>query len=69
MSSHGKFELRRVIMPADEEDDEVTDIHNYQDIRMELSATGHNLVSFLDADTKLRPCLLIHNCLRLLHYR
>ena len=29
-------------MPADE--DELNDMHSYQDIRMELLATGHNLV-------------------------
>jgi hypothetical protein len=28
-----------------EDDDEFTDIRNFQDIRMELHATGHNLVS------------------------
>jgi hypothetical protein len=44
MSSHSKIELRRVIMPP-EDDDEFTDIRNFQDIRMELHATGHNLVS------------------------
>jgi hypothetical protein len=27
-----------------EDDDEVTDFQNYQDIRMELNSTGHNLV-------------------------
>jgi len=46
MSSHGKLDpakLRRVIMPV-EDDDEIADIRNYQDIRMELKATGHNLV-------------------------
>jgi hypothetical protein len=46
MSVHGKFEspgMRKVIMSV-EDDDEVTDFQNYQDIRMELNSTGHNLV-------------------------
>lgn len=45
MSTHGNLDsmsIRRVIMPADE--DELNDMHSYQDIRMELLATGHNLV-------------------------
>ena len=36
--------MRKVIMSVDE-DDEISDIENFQDIRMELNATGHNLVS------------------------
>ena len=47
MSLHGNFEVsarRKVIMPADD-DDEIGDFHSFQDIRMELNATGHNLVS------------------------
>ena len=35
--------MRRVIMAVDD-DHEIIDIENYQDIRMELNATGHNLV-------------------------
>ncbi len=36
--------LRRVMMDA-QSDDEISDSENFQDIRMELNATGHNLVS------------------------
>jgi hypothetical protein len=39
---------RRVIMrPEQGEDEEILDADNFQDIRMELAATGHNLTSVL----------------------
>jgi hypothetical protein len=40
-SSHRKVTMQTA------EDDEIIDPRNFQDIRMELQATGHNLVQFV----------------------
>ncbi len=43
LSSHTLGLIKRVTIEIGK-DDEITDSENFQDIRMELNSTGHNLV-------------------------